>query len=743
MVKLIKSGVYFMEDHLVKEVQAFMTSDKKDKAVKNTLSYSIIKAHDTGDGVNLKLRFDALTSHDITYVGIIQNAKASGLKEFPVPYTLTNCHNSLCAVGGTINEDDHVFGLSAAKKYGGDYVPSHLAVIHQYMRECVAACGSMILGSDSHTRYGALGTMAVGEGGPELVKQLLKQTYDVRRPEVIAVYLRGKLRKGVGPQDVALALIRATFQSGFVKNKILEFFGPGIAGLSMDFRNGIDVMTTETACLSTVWETDEKTEEYFAEHGRKEAYRKMTVAQPAYYDGGIIIDLSRVEPMIALPFHPSNTYTIREFLECSEELLKEVEEQGRKILGSDNFTLTTKVRDGKVYVDQGVIAGCAGGTYENIAEAAEILKDKSIGTDAFTLNVYPSSQPVYKCLADNGYAGMLMTSGAIVKTAFCGPCFGAGDTPATGALSIRHTTRNFENREGSKPTQGQLSAVALMDARSIAATAANGGVLTSALDLEYNKRVKKYKFDGKIYENRVYRGAGKPQKDIELICGPNIADWPEQIALGKHLLMRVVSVLKDSVTTTDELIPSGETSSYRSNPVKLASFALSRKDPAYVERAKAVLAHETARRSDGAIPQAVLKELSGFVPADGTVLGSVVVSNKPGDGSAREQAASCQRVLGGIANICKEYATKRYRSNLINWGMIPFLIDKIDFKVGDYIYVEDIEGFIKRGDDRVVAKVFSKGKTRDVILSVNEFTENERAVLLSGCLINFNRKKRK
>ncbi len=742
MVKLIKSGVYYMEDRIVKESQAFMTSDKKEKAVKNTLSYAIIKAHDAGDGVNLKLRFDALASHDITYVGIIQNAKASGLKEFPVPYTLTNCHNSLCAVGGTINEDDHVFGLSAAKKYGGDYVPSHLAVIHQYMRECAASCGSMILGSDSHTRYGALGCMAVGEGGPELVKQLLKQTYDMRRPEVVAVFLRGKPRKGVGPQDVALSLIRATFQSGFLKNKILEFFGPGVANLSVDFRNGIDVMTTETTCLSTVWETDDKTKEYFEEHGRGNAYRKMTVAQPAYYDGGIVIDLSRIEPMIALPFHPSNAYTIREFLQRPEELLQKAEEQGRKILGNDSFTLTTKVKDGKVYVDQGVIAGCAGGTYENIAEAAEILKDKSVGAGAFSLNVYPSSQPVYKCLADNGYAGMLMSAGAIVKTAFCGPCFGAGDTPATGALSIRHTTRNFENREGSKPAQGQLSAVALMDARSIAATAANGGVLTSALDLEYNRRIKKYKFDGKIYENRVYHGAGKPQKGEELVCGPNIADWPDQIPLGKNLLMRVVSVLKDSVTTTDELIPSGETSSYRSNPEKLATFTLSRKDPAYVERAKAVLEYERTRRSDGSIPQAVLKDLGGFIPPEGTVLGSVVVSNKPGDGSAREQAASCQRVLGGIANICKEYATKRYRSNLINWGMIPFLSDKIDFKVGDYLYVEDIEGFIKRGDERVVVKVFSKGKTRDVILSVNEFTEDERAVLLDGCLINFNRKKR-
>lgn len=741
MVKLIKQGAYYMEGKIVKESSAFMTFDKKEKAIKNTLSYSILKAHNTGSGNSLSIKFDAIVSHDITYVGIIQTAKASGLTEFPIPYTLTNCHNSLCAVGGTINEDDHVFGLSAAKKYGGDYVPAHLAVIHQYKRETGAKCGAMILGSDSHTRYGALGTMAIGEGGPELVKQLLNQTYDVARPQIVAVYLKGKPRKGIGPQDVALALVKATFASGFVKNKILEFVGPGIAGLSMDFRNGIDVMTTETTCLSSIWETDEKTEEYYLEHGREKDYKKLTVKQPAYYDGAVTVDLSRIEPMIALPFHPSNAYTIRELLENPYEILAKAEEQGRKIKGDDSFTLTDKIRDGKIYVDQGVIAGCAGGMYENIAEAAEILRDGSIGTGAFTLNVYPSSQPVYKSLVENGYIGMLMQSGATVKTAFCGPCFGAGDVPANNGLSVRHTTRNFENREGSKPAAGQLAAVALMDARSIAATAKNGGVLTSALDLEYTKRLKKYHYDASIYRNRVYHGAGKAEKDATLVYGPNIADWPEQIALGKHLLMKVASVLTDPVTTTDELIPSGETSSYRSNPLKLAEFTLSRKDRKYVERAKAVKADEMTRRETGKLPENVLKDLGGFVPEEGTIYGSVVVSNKPGDGSAREQAASCQRVLGGVANICKEYATKRYRSNLINWGMIPFTTEKITLKAGDYLYIENIATAIMGGDDRVVAKVFSKGKSYDIVLHTDALTDGERKIILEGCLINFNRSK--
>ena len=739
MVKLIKQGVYYLDGRIVKESQAFFTQDKKEEAVRNTLSYSILRAHNVGDGENLKIRFDAIASHDITYVGIIQTAKASGLTSFPIPYTLTNCHNSLCAVGGTINEDDHVFGLSAAKKYGGDYVPAHLAVIHQDMRECAAKCGAMILGSDSHTRYGALGTMAVGEGGPELVKQLLKQTYDVKRPPVIAVYLKGKLRKGVGPQDVAIALVKATFASGFVKNKILEFVGPGIANLSMDYRIGIDVMTTETTCLSSIWETDEKTHEYYAIHGREGDYKELKVTQPAYYDGAVTIDLSRVEPMIALPFHPSNAYTIREFLANPVEILKKVEEQGRKIKGDDSFTLTDKVRDGKVYVDQGVIAGCAGGGYENVAEAAEILRGGSVGTGAFALSVYPASQPVYKALTEGGYVSTLFDAGVIVKTAFCGPCFGAGDVPANNAFSIRHTTRNFENREGSKPAQGQLAAVALMDARSIAATAANGGVLTSALDYNYNKRIKKYRFDGKIYENRVYHGAQKPDPAAQLVYGPNIADWPEQIALGKSLLMKVVSVLKDSVTTTDELIPSGETSSYRSNPMKLAEFALSRKDPGYVARAKAVMADERVRRETGALSEEVLKDLGSFVPEEGTIYGSVVVSNKPGDGSAREQAASCQRVLGGVANICIEYATKRYRSNLINWGMLPFTTKKIDLKVGDYLYIPNIADAVATGEERVVAKVISGGKTHDIALELGALTAEERSILLAGCLINYNK----
>ena len=738
MVKLIRQGVYYMEGRLVKESQAFMTSEKKAEAQKGTIAYSILKAHNAGTDEALRLRFDALASHDITYVGIIQTAKASGLQEFPISYTLTNCHNSLCAVGGTINEDDHLFGLSAAKKYGGDYVPAHLAVIHQYMREMQAKCGAMILGSDSHTRYGALGTLAIGEGGGELSKQLLKQTYDVARPDIVAVYLKGKLRKGVGPQDVALALVKATFAKGFVKNKILEFIGPGIRNLSMDFRNGIDVMTTETTCLSSVWETDEKTKEYFEQHGRPEAYRELSPKEGAYYDAAVVIDLSRVEPMIALPFHPSNAYTIREFLENPVEILSKVEAQGRKIKGDDSFTLTDKVRDGKVYVDQGIIAGCAGGMYENIAEAAEILRGKNIGTD-FSFSVYPSSQPVYKCLTENGYTSMLMETGAILKTAFCGPCFGAGDVPANNCLSIRHTTRNFENREGSRPKDGQLAAVALMDARSIAATAANGGVLTSALDYDYSRRIKKYHFDSEIYKNRVYHGWGNPKKDEPLVYGPNIADWPEQIALGDNLLMRVVSVLTDPVTTTDELIPSGETSSYRSNPLKLAEFTLSRKDPAYVGRAKAVKADELIRRESGTLPEEVLSALGSFRPAEGTIYGSVVVSNCPGDGSAREQAASCQRVLGGVANICKQYATKRYRSNLINWGMLPFTAQKLDFKVGDFVYIENVRSLLEGGEERFVAKVISDGKTHDIALETGALTPDERKILLAGCLINFNR----
>lgn len=743
MIRLIKGGVYYMEGRLIREKDAFRTSEQKRAAIKGTMSYGILNTHNKGNDENYKISFDAIASHDITYVGIIQTAKASGLKQFPLPYVLTNCHNSLCAVGGTINEDDHVFGLSAAKKYGADFVPAHLAVIHQYMRENYAKCGAMILGSDSHTRYGALGTMAIGEGGPELVKQILKQTYDIKRPEIIAVYLKGKLRKGVGPQDVALALIGKTFKKGFVKNKVLEFFGPGVKTLSMDFRNGIDVMTTETACLSSIWETDKKTEEYFITHGRKDAYKKLAPNQFSYYDGAVVINLSQVEPMIALPFHPSNAYTIREFLQNPYELLKKVEDEGRKLKGDDSFTLTDKITpDGRVKVTQGVIAGCAGGMYENIAEAAEILRGKNIGNDEFTLDVYPSSQPVYKGLMENGYISEIMDTGAIIKTAFCGPCFGAGDVPANNGLSIRHTTRNFENREGSKPKDGQLAAVALMDARSIAATAANGGYLTSALDIEYpKKKIKKYKFDENIYKNRVYYGAMRPNAECELKYGPNIADWPEQIPLGKNLLMKAASVLTDLVTTTDELIPSGETSSYRSNPVKLSSFALSRKDPEYVGRAKGIQADETERRKTGNIPQSVLNDLVGVNIAEGTVYGSFIAAVKPGDGSAREQAASCQRVLGGVANIATEYATKRYRSNLINWGMIPFLSDKTRFEVGDYVYIENIDEAIKNGEERIIAKHISSGKVKDIVLSFGTLTEDEKKIILAGCLINYNRNK--
>ena len=728
-----------MEGKLFKEREAFMVESKKQKAVKGTMAYKILKAHNKGDEENLKIKFDALASHDITYVGIIQTAKASGLEKFPVSYTLTNCHNSLCAVGGTINEDDHVFGLSAAKKYGGNYVPPHLAVIHQYMREAEAKCGAMILGSDSHTRYGALGTMAVGEGGPELVKQLLGQTYGVKRPEIIAVYLKGKPKKGVGPQDVAIALVGATFKKGFVKNKVLEFIGPGIKNLSMDYRLGIDVMTTETTCLSSIWETDDTTKEFFKIHGREGDFKELHPAQPAYYDGAVVIDLSRVEPMIALPFHPSNAYTIREVIENAKDILGEVQEQGNKLKGAPTFRLTDKIRDGKIYVDQGIIAGCAGGMYENIAEAAEILKGKSCGNGEFSLNVYPQSQPVFKCLVENGYISALMGAGAIVKTAFCGPCFGAGDTPADNALSIRHTTRNFENREGSKLGEGQLSAVALMDARSIAATAANGGMLTPGTEAEYTKKLKKYYFDGEIYQKRVYRGFGHPLPETQLVYGNNIADWPEQIPLANSVLMKAASVLNDPVTTTDELIPSGETSSYRSNPMRLAQFALSRKDPGYVDRAKGIQQDELFRRQNGTLPEEVLKQVGIALDKD-TMYGSCVVARKPGDGSAREQAASCQRVLGGVANIACEYATKRYRSNLINWGMLPLVCRNFDFKLGDYIYIENIVGLLKEGADVVPAKHISGGKVKNIQLELGFLTQEEKQIILAGCLINYNKK---
>lgn len=722
MVKLKNYGVKYVNGSLVKCAAADLN------AKKGTIAYKILQAHNvSGDENKLKIKFDEIASHDITYVGIVQTAKASGLKKFPIPYTLTNCHNSLCAVGGTINEDDHVFGLSAAKKYGGAFVPPHLAVIHQYMREERAFAGGMILGSDSHTRYGALGTVAVGEGGPELVKQLLEKTYDLDMPEIVAVCLKGKLRRGVGPQDVALALIKETFKKGFVKNKVLEFVGKGIKGLSMDFRNGIDVMTTETTCLSSVWVTDEVTREYYRTHGREEAYKELVPEDGAYYDKGIVIDLSKVEPMIALPFHPSNAYTIKDFLSRPYELLKQCEEAGKKLLpeGKGEFKLTDKIRDGKVYAEQGVIAGCAGGMYENIAAAAEIIGDNALDNNDFTLDVYPSSQPVYKALVESGYVSRLMVDGAVIKTAFCGPCFGAGDVPQNNGLSIRHTTRNFESREGSKPANGQLSAVALMDARSIAATARAGGAITSAMDEEYNTKVKKYKFDDRIYKARVFDGEGKAEESKSLVYGPNIADWPEMQELKDNLLLKVVSVLKDPVTTTDELIPSGETSSYRSNPLKLAEFALSRKDPGYVARAKAL-------KTEG------FPNLPG-IDESVTSYGSVVCSVKPGDGSAREQAASCQRVLGGVANIAAEYATKRYRSNLINWGMLPFLSEKNDFEVGEYVFVEGVKAGVKNGQKEFKAVIFDKNgvKSRTMTLRMDALTPAEREIIIKGCLINY------
>ena len=738
MIKIINSGVYYTGGALLKENVAFMVDSKKQKAIKGTLAYGVLTAHDKGDGENLKLKFDSLISHDITYVSIIQSAKASGMKQFPVPYTLTNCHNSLCAVGGTINEDDHVFGLSAAKKYGGNFVPANLAVIHQYAREALAKCGDMILGSDSHTRYGAFGAMAVGEGGGELVKQLLNKTYDVKKPPVIAVYIKGKPAKGVGPHDVALALIAATFKKGFLKNKVLEFIGPGIKNLSMDFRSGIDVMTTETACLSTIWETDETCREFYKLHGREGDFKLMKPADPAYYDGAVTIDLSRVAPMISLPFHPSNAFTIKEFLENAKDILANVEEEGNRLKGDGSFCLRDKITQGGVRVNQGVIAGCAGGSYENIAEASEILKGCSGGAE-FSLGVYPQSQPVFKALADNGYVSSLVAAGAIVKPAFCGPCFGAGDTPANNALSIRHTTRNFENREGSKPSEGQLSAVALMDARSVAATAANGGFITPATEAEYVKKIKKYYFDGGIYDKKVYRGAGKPDCSAELVYGNNITDYPKQIPLTHNILLKAASVLTDPVTTTDELIPSGETSSYRSNPVRLAEFALSRKDPQYVQRAKAIKADEDIRRESSALPESVLKE-AGIRVGDDTLYASFIAAVKPGDGSAREQAASCQRVLGGAANIAVEYATKRYRSNLINWGLLPFTCRKFDFKVGDFVYIENITELIKENCTAIPAKHISAGKVKNIMLEIGELPEEEKNVILSGCLINYNKK---
>ena len=726
----------------------------KEEAAKNTIAYGILKNHNTSGNMNkLQIKFDKLTSHDITFVGIIQTARASGLEKFPIPYILTNCHNSLCAVGGTINEDDHMFGLSCAKRYGGIYVPPHQAVIHQFAREMLAEGGKMILGSDSHTRYGALGTMAMGEGGPELVKQLLSQTYDINMPGVIAVYLDGEPAKGVGPQDVAIALIKAVFANGYVKNKVLEFVGPGVKNLSADFRIGVDVMTTETTCLSSIWQTDEKIQEFYDIHKRPEAYKELNPGEVAYYDGVVSINLSELKPMIAMPFHPSNAYTIEEVNENLEDILHDVEEKAKVSFGDKiDYKLTDKIVDGKLYVEQGIIAGCAGGGFENICAAADILKGKDIGADEFTLSVYPASTPIYIELARNGRLAELMETGAIVKTAFCGPCFGAGDTPANNALSIRHSTRNFPNREGSKIQNGQISSVALMDARSIAATAANKGFLTPATDLDMEYTNPKYHFDKTIYDRRVFDSHGVADESVEVKFGPNIKDWPKMPHLTDDLILKVVSEIHDPVTTTDELIPSGETSSYRSNPEGLAEFALSRKDPEYVGRAKEVRAAEKAREAGESIVDAlpeiesVIAKIKEKFDIDETKtgIGSTIYAVKPGDGSAREQAASCQKVLGGWANIAQEYATKRYRSNLINWGMLPFLYDseELPFTNGDYLFVPNILKAIQDKVDVVKAYVVKEDGFKEFELHLGELTEHERSIILEGCLINYNRANR-
>ena len=725
---------------------------EKKEAKKQTIAYGILKDHNTSDNMDkLKIRFDKLTSHDITFVGIIQTARASGLEKFPMPYVLTNCHNSLCAVGGTINEDDHMFGLTCAKKYGGMYVPPHQAVIHQFAREMLAGGGKMILGSDSHTRYGALGTMAMGEGGPELVKQLLNQTYDISMPGVVGVYLTGSPMKGVGPQDVALAIIKAVFECGYVNNKVMEFIGDGVANLSADFRIGVDVMTTETTCLSSIWRTDEKIQEFYEIHGRAGDYKELNPGPAAYYDGMIVVNLSEIKPMIAMPFHPSNAYTIEELNANLDDILADCEARGRVSLGDQvHFSLRDKVRNGKLYVDQGIIAGCAGGGFENICAAADILKGRSIGADEFTLSVYPASMPVYMELIKNGSAAMLMETGAVLKTAFCGPCFGAGDTPSNNGFSIRHSTRNFPNREGSKLQNGQIASVALMDARSIAATAANKGYLTAATDLDVEFRNPKYFFDKKIYENRVFDSKGVADPSVEIHFGPNIKDWPAMSALPEYLVLKVVSEIHDPVTTTDELIPSGETSSYRSNPLGLAEFTLSRKDPEYVGRAKEIQKAQKAIEA-GNCPLDAVPELKTVMDAVHTRypeagkgnlgVGSTIFAVKPGDGSAREQAASCQKVLGGWANIANSYATKRYRSNLINWGMLPFLIDEgeLPFKNGDYLFVPHITEAVKNGAKELEAYVVKDGQLHAFTLKLGEMTPKEREIILKGCLINYNR----
>ena len=723
----------------------------KESAAKGTMAYGILTNHNTsGNDDKLKIKFDAMASHDITYVGIVQTARASGLEKFPIPYVLTNCHNSLCAVGGTINEDDHLFGLSCAKKYGGIYVPAHQAVIHQYMREMMSGVGKMILGSDSHTRYGALGTMAMGEGGPELVKQLLNKTYDIDMPKVVAVYLTGKPAPYVGPQDIALAIIGAVFKNGYVKNKVMEFVGDGIANLSADYRNGIDVMTTETTCLSSVWITDDNVKAWYDVHGRSEDFKYQSPADVAYYDGCIYIDLAEIKPMIAMPMHPSNVFAIDDLNANLDDILNEIEVNCNKQLDNNavKVSLRDKVVNGRLTVEQGVIAGCAGGTYENICAARDIIKGHSIGAGEFALSVYPSSQPVFLNLVNNGAIGDIMLSGATVRSAFCGPCFGAGDVPANNCLSIRHSTRNFPNREGSKITNGQIATVALMDARSIAATAVNKGVLTAASEADFELSKPQYFFDKTVYENRCYFGYGKADPSAELRFGPNITDWPKMSALTDNLLLKVVSYITDPVTTTDELIPSGETSSFRSNPLKLAEFALSRKDPAYVGKAKEVQKAEKARE-EGKDPVEALAELKDVYSVLGTIdgfskentgIGSTIYAVKPGDGSAREQAASCQKVLGGWANIANEYATKRYRSNLINWGMVPFIIDEtIPFENGDYIYVPDIRKAVAEGASQMKAHVIKNGKANEFEIKLGALTDDEKKIILDGCLINFYR----
>lgn len=758
MIKLFSNGVYLINNREIvedcNEVNSILANKlgnnypSKENAKKNTIAYNILKEHNTSENMDkLKIKFDKLASHDITFVGIIQTARASGLEKFPVPYALTNCHNSLCAVGGTINEDDHMFGLSCAKKYGGIYVPPHQAVIHQFAREMLAGCGKMILGSDSHTRYGALGTMAIGEGGPEIVKQLLCKTYDINMPDVVGVYLTGSPQKGVGPQDVALAIIGAVFANGYVNNKVMEFVGDGVDNLSADFRIGIDVMTTETTCLSSIWKTDNTIKEFYDIHGRVNEYKELNPGTVAYYDGMIYVDLAKIKPMIAMPFHPSNVYSIEELNANLNDILADVEKKaGISLDNKVRFTLRDKIHNGKFYVEQGVIAGCAGGGFENICDAADILKGTSIGSDEFSLSVYPASQPVFMELVKDGRIADIMATGATVRTAFCGPCFGAGDVPANNGLSIRHSTRNFPNREGSKITNGQIASVALMDARSIAATAANKGYLTAATDIDVNFTKPKYYFDKSIYENRVYDGVGKADPSVEIKFGPNIVDWPTMSALTDNLLLKVVSVIHDPVTTTDELIPSGETSSYRSNPLGLAEFTLSRKDPEYVGRAKEIQKAEKARIANESPIDAVnelgsvftsIREVFTDVNYKNTGIGSTIYAVKPGDGSAREQAASCQKVLGGWANIAKEYATKRYRSNLINWGMLPFILkEDICFDNGDYLFVPNIIEAIKEKKDSIKAYVVNKSM-KELELKLGELTDDEREIILKGCLINY------